>query len=53
MKVLIVHAHPEPGSFSGAMTQAATEALAGAGHEVVSDPPSMTAFRRTSRRRSR
>ena len=38
MRVFIVHAHPEPRSFSGAMTQAATEALAGAGHEVaVSD----------------
>src|SRR5215471_1852574 len=35
MRVFIVHAHPEPRSFSGAMTQAATEALAGAGHEVV------------------
>ena len=35
MRVFIVHAHPEPGSFSGAMTRAATEALAGAGHEVT------------------
>ena len=38
MRVFIVHAHPEPRSFSGAMTQAATEALIVAGHEVtVSD----------------
>src|SRR5690349_18535419 len=38
MKVFIVHAHPEPMSFNGAMTRAATSALRGAGHEVaVSD----------------
>lgn len=38
MKVFIVHAHPEPNSFSGAMTKAATDALTKAGHEVkVSD----------------
>lgn len=38
MKVLIVHAHPEPGSFTGAMKQVAIETLTGAGHEVrVSD----------------
>ena len=38
MKVLIVHAHPEPGSFTGAMKQLAVETLGSAGHEVrVSD----------------
>lgn len=38
MKVFIVHAHPEPQSFNGAMTAAAVEALGDAGHEVqVSD----------------
>ena len=38
MKVLIVHAHPEPGSFTGAMKQVALETLRGAGHGVrVSD----------------
>src|SRR6266702_2638565 len=38
MRVFIVHAHPEPKSFNGAMTRAAAEALAAAGHEVrVSD----------------
>jgi NAD(P)H dehydrogenase (quinone) len=38
MKVLIVHAHPEPRSFNGAMTRLARETLADAGHEVkVSD----------------
>src|SRR6266850_7344378 len=38
MKALIVHAHPEPGSFTGAMKQVAVETLRGAGHEVrVSD----------------
>jgi NAD(P)H dehydrogenase (quinone) len=35
MRVFIVHAHPEPKSFNGAMTLAAREALAAAGHEVV------------------
>jgi NAD(P)H dehydrogenase (quinone) len=35
MRVFIVHAHHEPTSFNGAMTRAATEALAAAGHEVV------------------
>ncbi|MFO1060675.1 MAG: NAD(P)H-dependent oxidoreductase [Dongiaceae bacterium] len=35
MRVLIVHAHPEPLSFNGAMTRTAVAALAGAGHEVV------------------
>lgn len=38
MRVFIVHAHPEPLSFNGAMTRTATEALTSAGHEVrVSD----------------
>jgi NAD(P)H dehydrogenase (quinone) len=35
MRVLIVHAHPEPASFSGAMTQSARVALRDVGHEVV------------------
>jgi len=35
MRVFIVHAHPEPQSFNGAMTRAAAEALAAGGHEVV------------------
>ena len=35
MKVLIVHAHPEPRSFNGALTQVAVATLSGAGHEVV------------------
>jgi NAD(P)H dehydrogenase (quinone) len=38
MKILIVHAHPEPHSFNASMTQKAGEALRRAGHEVaVSD----------------
>jgi NAD(P)H dehydrogenase (quinone) len=38
MRVLIVHAHPEPKSFNGAMTRTAADALTAAGHEVeVSD----------------
>jgi NAD(P)H dehydrogenase (quinone) len=35
MRVFIVHAHPEPQSFNGALTRAATETLTDAGHEVV------------------
>ncbi len=34
MRVFIVHAHPEPRSFNGAMTREATAALAAAEHEV-------------------
>jgi NAD(P)H dehydrogenase (quinone) len=35
MRVFIVHAHPEERSFNAAMTRAARDALATAGHEVV------------------
>lgn len=35
MNVLIVHAHPEPKSFNGAMKDLAVETLRAAGHEVV------------------
>lgn len=35
MRVFIVHAHPEPKSFNGAMTATARETLLAAGHEVV------------------
>src|SRR5579862_7071550 len=35
MRVFIVHAHPEPMSFNGAMTRAGAAALKDAGHEVV------------------
>lgn len=38
MNVLIVFAHPEPGSFNGALKDAAVDALSQAGHQVqVSD----------------
>lgn len=38
MRVFIVHAHHEPASFNGAMTEAARSALEAAGHEVrISD----------------
>lgn len=38
MRVLIVHAHPEPTSFNAAMTDTAARVLGAAGHEVqVSD----------------
>lgn len=35
MRVLIVHAHPEPKSFNGALTTAAAGSLREAGHEVL------------------
>ena len=35
MRVFIVHAHPEPKSFNGALTREAVSALGAAGHEVV------------------
>ena len=35
MRVFIVHAHHEPGSFNGALTREATIALPAAGHEVI------------------
>lgn len=35
MRIFIVHAHHEPKSFNGAMTEAATSALRAAGSEVV------------------
>lgn len=38
MRVLIIHAHPEPTSFNAAMTETAVRELSAAGHEVqVSD----------------
>ncbi|UQV47795.1 NAD(P)H-dependent oxidoreductase [Janthinobacterium lividum] len=38
MNILIIHAHPESGSFNGAMTQTAVRTLTALGHEVrVSD----------------
>jgi NAD(P)H dehydrogenase (quinone) len=35
MRVFIVHAHPEPTSFNGALTRVATEALAATGNDVI------------------
>lgn len=35
MKVLLVHAHPEPASFCTALRDAAAEVLAGQGHEIL------------------
>ena len=35
VRIFIVHAHPEPNSFNGALTRAGQAALSGAGHEVV------------------
>jgi NAD(P)H dehydrogenase (quinone) len=35
MRVFIVHAHPEPESFNGALTRTASETLRAHGHEVI------------------
>jgi NAD(P)H dehydrogenase (quinone) len=35
MRVFIVHAHPEPESFNGALARRATETLRAHGHEVI------------------
>jgi NAD(P)H dehydrogenase (quinone) len=35
MRTFIVHAHPEPRSFNGALTDTAVRTLTGAGHQVV------------------
>ncbi|RWL95589.1 NAD(P)H-dependent oxidoreductase [Mesorhizobium sp.] len=35
MRIFIVHAHPEPNSFNGALTRSAQRVLSEAGHEVV------------------
>jgi NAD(P)H dehydrogenase (quinone) len=35
MRIFIVHAHPEPKSFNGAMTETAAVSLKTAGHEVI------------------
>jgi len=35
MRIFIVHAHPEPTSFNGAMTRTAVSTLTSAGHDVV------------------
>lgn len=35
MRIFIVHAHPEPKSFNGAMTREAVQALTDAEHEVI------------------
>jgi NAD(P)H dehydrogenase (quinone) len=52
MKVFIVHAHHEPKSFNGALTEAAIAALMANGHETcVSDLYAM-GFDRVSDRRN-
>ncbi|MBN8804142.1 MAG: NAD(P)H-dependent oxidoreductase [Sphingopyxis terrae] len=35
MRILIVHAHPEPRSFSGALTDSARALLPTIGHELI------------------
>ena len=52
MRVFIVHAHPEPNSFNGALTRAATEALTAAGHQVVVSDLYAMAFNPVSDRRN-
>jgi len=52
MRVFIVHAHPEPHSFNGALTRAATEALSETGHEVVVSDLYSAGFNPVSDRRN-
>lgn len=51
-RVLIVHAHPEPTSFNAALTRRASEALSGAGREVVVSDLYAMAFDPVSDRRN-
>jgi NAD(P)H dehydrogenase (quinone) len=52
MRVFIVHAHPEPASFNGAMTREAVTALLAARHEVVVSDLHAMAFDPVSDRRN-
>jgi NAD(P)H dehydrogenase (quinone) len=52
MRLLIVHAHPEPSSFNAAMTRQAVEALQGSGQEVVVSDLYATRFDPVSDRRN-
>jgi NAD(P)H dehydrogenase (quinone) len=52
LKVFIVHAHPEPRSFNGAMTREAVAALKAAGHEVVVSDLYVMGFNPVSDRRN-
>jgi NAD(P)H dehydrogenase (quinone) len=52
MRVFIVHAHHEPKSFNGAMTQEAVVALKDAGHEVIVSDLYAMAFNPVSDRRN-
>lgn len=50
MRIFIVHAHPEPKSFNGAMTKTAIDALVKAGHEIVVSDLYVMAFNPVSGR---
>ena len=52
MRVFIVHAHPEPKSFNGAMTREAAQALMAAGHDVTISDLYAMAFNPVSDRRN-
>lgn len=52
MRVFIVHAHPEPASFNGALTNEAVAALRAAGHDVVVSDLYAMAFDPVSDRRN-
>ncbi|RWM09849.1 NAD(P)H-dependent oxidoreductase [Mesorhizobium sp.] len=52
MRIFIVHAHPEPKSFNGALTRTAQEALSTSGHEVVVSDLYAMGFNPVSNRRN-
>jgi NAD(P)H dehydrogenase (quinone) len=52
MRIFIVHAHHEPKSFNGAMTETAVAALGDAGHEVIVSDLYRMAFDPVSDRRN-
>ncbi len=52
MRVFIVHAHPEPKSFNGALTQTAVQALTASGHDVILSDLHAMGFNPVSDRRN-
>jgi putative NADPH-quinone reductase len=52
VRVFIVHAHPEPASFNGALTREAVAALTAAGHQVELSDLSAMRFDPVSDRRN-
>jgi NAD(P)H dehydrogenase (quinone) len=52
MRIFIVHAHHEPTSFNGTMTNVAVASLRAAGHEVVISDLYAMSFEQVSDRRN-